>query len=184
MGSPGELTVQDWWLSGWLLHPSCWELSVICHNSKAGPVPSLWSSKESVKLLCLVQPSHHRGGAGGPQGGQHLSRVTLRVAESESGPRCPVPRPAVCPRPHAACDKCSSSILQAGILPHPPSFCTNLPRPLRRALTAAESVSSSARGGRGARDPGPSQCSLSLIFPAGNTKGLIPNSRRGNGNPE
>ena len=82
-----------------------------------------------------------------------MSRVTLRVAESESGPRCPVPRLAVCPRPHAACDKCGGSILRAGILPHPPSFCTNLPHPQRRALTAAESVSSSARAGRGARDP-------------------------------
>ena len=39
-----------------------------------------------------------------PREGQHFSRVTLCVAEAESGPRCPVPRPAVCPRSHAACD--------------------------------------------------------------------------------
>ena len=110
-----------------------------------------------MKVLYLVQPSHHRGGATGPQGGQELSRVTLCVAESESGPRCPVPRPAVHSWPHAACDKCGSSILQAGILPRPSLFCTNLPRPPEEGTHCAESVSSSARVGRGARDPGPSQ---------------------------
>ena len=62
-----------------------------------------------------------------PREGQDLSRVTLCVPESESGPRCPVPRPAVCPGPHMAFDKYDSSILQPGILPRPPSFCTNLP---------------------------------------------------------
>ena len=61
-----------------------------------------------------------------PREGQDLSRVTLCLAVSESGPKCPVPRPPVCAQPHAACDKCGSSILQAEILPCPPSFCTNL----------------------------------------------------------
>ena len=84
----------------------------------------------------------------------------LCVAESESGPKCPSPQ-AVCPQPHSACDKCGSSILQAGILPRPPLFCTNLSHPPEvgghSALTAAESVSSFARWGRGASDPWPSQ---------------------------
>ena len=84
----------------------------------------------------------------------------LCVAESESGPKCPNPQ-AVCPQPHSACDKCGGSILQAGILPRPPLFCTNLSHPPEEgghsALTAAESVSSFARWGRGASDPWPSQ---------------------------
>ena len=54
MGSPEGLTGQACGSWGWLFHPSCWELKVICHNSKAGPVPSMWSSKESRKVLCLV----------------------------------------------------------------------------------------------------------------------------------
>ena len=76
----------------------------------------------------------------------------------------------------------ASSML--GFCPVHPRSAQTCPVPLRRALTAAESVSSSARWGRGARDPGPSQRSLSLIFPVGSTKGQIPNGRTGNGNPE
>ena len=64
-----------------------------------------------------------------PKEGQGLSRVTMCLTESESGPRCPVSRPPVCPQPHAACDKCGSNVLQAEILPCPPSFCTNLSSP-------------------------------------------------------
>ena len=40
-----------------------------------------------------------------------------------------------------------------GFCPVHPRSAQTCPVPLRRALTAAESVSSSARGGRGARDP-------------------------------
>ena len=91
--------------------------------------PSLWSSKESVKGLCLVQLSRHRGGAAGPQGGTGLVQSHPVCGRVRVRTRCPVPRLAVCSWPHAACDKCGSSILQAGILPPPPSFCTNLPHP-------------------------------------------------------
>ena len=128
-------------------------LRVICHNSKAGPVPSLWSSKESVKVLCLVQPSCHRGGAAGPQGGQHLSRVTLCVAESESGPGVLSPgRLSVHGRTLLVISVAAASS-RLGFCPVHAGPAQTCPVNLRRALTAAESVSSSARWGRGARDP-------------------------------
>ena len=71
---------------GGCYNPPAGGLSVICHNPKAGPVRSLWSSKESVNVLCLVQPSRHREEQLETKEGQDVSRVTLRVAESESGP--------------------------------------------------------------------------------------------------
>ena len=77
---------------GGCYNPPAGGLSVICHNSKAGPVRSLWSSKESVNVLCLVQPSRHREEQLETKEGQDVSRVTLRVAESESGPGALSPR--------------------------------------------------------------------------------------------
>ena len=140
-------------LEGGCSIPPAGGFSVICHSSQAGPVPSLWSSKESVKVLCLVQPSCHRGGAAGPQGGQHLSRVTLCVAESESGPGVLSPGRVSVHGPTLLVTSAAAASSRLGFCPVHPRPAQTCPIPLRRALTAAESVSSSARWGRGARDP-------------------------------
>ena len=129
VGSPEGLTVQACGSWGRLLHPSCWGIKGHLSQFQAWSSPSLWSSKESVNVLCLVQPSHHRGGAAGPQGGTGLVQSHPVCGRVRVRTRCPFTRLAVCSRPHTVCDKCGSSILQTGILPHPPSFCTNLPHP-------------------------------------------------------
>ena len=130
VGSPEGLTVQ----TSWFMRAAAPSLLLGGERSfltipRQGPVPPLWISKESVKVLCLVQPSRHRGGAAGPQGGAGRVQSHPACGRVRVRTRSPVPRPAVCPWLHAACDKYSSSILQAGILPRPPLFCTNLPRP-------------------------------------------------------
>ena len=134
--------------------PSVGELRVICQNSKAGQVPSLWSSKESRKVLCLVETSYHRSGAAGPQGvagwvQSHpaCGRVRVRTQVSSFPGRLSVYSPMLLVISVAA----ASSRL--GFCPILPRSVQTWPSPLRRALTAAESVSSSARWGRGARDP-------------------------------
>ena len=134
--------------------PSVGELRVICHNTKPGPVPSLWSSKESVKFLCLVQPSRHRGGAAGPQGGAGCV---------QSHPVCGRVRDKTQALSFPGCLSVHSSMLlvisvaaassRLGFCPVHPCSAETCTIPPRRALTAAESVSSFARWGRGARDP-------------------------------
>ena len=134
--------------------PSVGELRVICHNSKAGQVPSLWSSKERRKVLCVVETSRHRSGAAGPQGvaGRVQShpvcgRVRDRTQVSSFPGRLSVHSPMLLVISVAAAPS------RLGFCPVHPCFVQTCPIPLKRALTAAESVSSSARWGRGARDP-------------------------------
>lgn len=118
LGSAEGLLSKPHGSGGQLLHPP-WGLSVIVTAPRLVQSPHCGTPKESVKVLCLVQPSCHRGGAAGPHGGQELSRVTLCV-ESESWTRCPVPRPAVCPWPHAACDKCITASSRVDSVLGPP----------------------------------------------------------------
>ena len=96
-----------------------------------------------------------------------------------------VPRPAVHPWPHAACNKLWQQ--------HPPGWDSvpstlvlhrPAPSPWGGHSLLLSQFSHLLDGGGVPETPGPSQHCLSLIFSAGSTKGLIPNSRRGNGNPE
>ena len=48
--------------------PPAERLRANCHNSKAAPVPSLWSSKQRVMILYLVQHSSLRVFPGGSDG--------------------------------------------------------------------------------------------------------------------
>ena len=75
------------------------------------------------------------------------------VWQSQSGPRCPVPRPAVCPQPTLLVTSVAAASSWLEFCPIHPCSAQTCPISLRRALTAAESVSSSTRWGRGARDP-------------------------------
>ena len=135
VGSPEGLTVQaSWFMKAAAPSPPAGGLSVICH--KSSPVPSLWSSKESVKVLCLVQHSHHRGGAAGPQGGQHLSRVTLCVAESESGPGALSPGRLPIHGPTRLVTSVAAASSRLGFCPVHPHSALTCPVLLRRALTA------------------------------------------------
>ena len=63
------------------------------------PVPSLWSSKESVKAFCLVPPCGHRGGAVGLEGGGRTCPQSSCVWQSKGGTRCPGSQAAVFPPP-------------------------------------------------------------------------------------
>ena len=137
--------------------PSVGELRVSCHNSKAGQVPSLWSSKESGKVLCLVETTRHRSGAAGPQGvaGCVLShpvcgKVRDRTQVSSFPGWLSVHSPMLLVISVAAANS------RLGFCRIHPRFVPTWPSLLKRALTAAESVSSSARwggGAGGARDP-------------------------------
>ena len=139
-------------LEGGCSIPSVGELRVICH--KAGQVPSLWSSKESKKVLCLVETARHRSGAAGPQGvaGRVLSHpVCGRVRDKTQVSSFPGWLSVHSPMLFVVSVAAASSRL--GFCPVRPRSVQTWPSPLKRALTAAESVFSSARGGRGARDP-------------------------------
>ena len=82
-----------------------------------------------------------------------MSRVTLCVAESELGPRCPAPGRLSVHSPTLLVTSVAAASSRLGFCPVHPRSAQTCPVPPRRALTAAESVSSSARWGRGARDP-------------------------------
>ena len=86
-----------------------------------------------------------------------MSRVTLCVAESELGPRYPAPGRLSVHGPTLLVTSVAAASSRLGFCPVHPRSAQTCPVPPRRALTAAESVSSSARWGRGARDPCPSQ---------------------------
>ena len=86
-----------------------------------------------------------------------MSRVTLRVAESESGPGVLSPGRLSVHGPTLLVTSVAEASSRLGFCPVHPCSAQTCPVPPRRALTAAESVSSSARWGRGARDPCPSQ---------------------------
>ena len=86
-----------------------------------------------------------------------MSRVTLCVAESESGPGVLSPGRLSVHGPKLLVTNVAAASSRLGFCPIHPHSAQICPVPPRRALTAAESVSSSARWGRGARDPGPSQ---------------------------
>ena len=85
--------------------------------------------------------------------GQDVSRVTLRVAESESGPGALSPGQLSVHSPTLLVTNVAAASSRLGFCPIHPRSPQTCPVPPRRALTAAESVSSSARWGRGARDP-------------------------------
>ena len=82
-----------------------------------------------------------------------MSRVTLCVAESESGPGVLSPGRVSVHGPTLLVTSAAAASSRLGFCPVHPRPAQTCPIPLRRALTAAESVSSSARWGRGARDP-------------------------------
>ena len=82
-----------------------------------------------------------------------MSRVTLCVAESESGPGALSPGRLSVHGPTLLVPSVAAASSRLGFCPVHPRSAQTCPVPLRRALTAAGSVSSSARGGRGARDP-------------------------------
>ena len=81
-----------------------------------------------------------------------MSRVTLCVAESESGPGVLVPRLSV-HSPTLLVTSVAAASSRLGFCPVHPRSAQTCPVPLRRALTAAESVSSSARWGEGCQRP-------------------------------
>ena len=132
-------------------------LSVICHNSKADPVPSLWSSKESVKVLCLVQPSHHRGGAAGPRGWQHLSRVTLCVAQSESGPGTQSSDWLSVHSPTLLVTSVAAASSRLGFCPVHPHSAQTCPVPLGGQSLLLSQFPHPLEGGGVPETPGPSQ---------------------------
>ena len=82
-----------------------------------------------------------------------MSRVTLRVAESESGPGVLSSGRLSVHGPTVLVTSVAGASSRLGFCPVHPRSAQTCPIPLRRALTAAESVFSSARWGRGARDP-------------------------------
>ena len=82
-----------------------------------------------------------------------MSRVTLCVAESESGPGALSPGRLSVHSPTLLVTSVVAASSRLGFCPIHPRFVQTCPIPLKRTLTAAESVSSSARWGRGARDP-------------------------------
>ena len=82
-----------------------------------------------------------------------MSRVTLCVAESESGPGALSSDRLSVHGPTLLVTSVAAASSRLGFCPVHPRSAQTCPVPLRRALTAAESVSSSARWGRGARDP-------------------------------
>ena len=86
-----------------------------------------------------------------------MSRVTLRVAESESGPGALSPGRLSVHGPTVLVTSVVAASSRLGFCPVHLCSAQTCPIPPRRALTAAESVSSSARCGRDARDPCPSQ---------------------------
>ena len=82
-----------------------------------------------------------------------MSRVTLHVAESESGPGALSSDLPSVHGPTLLVTSVAAASSRLGFCPVHPRSAQTCPVPLRRALTAAESVSSSARWGRGAREP-------------------------------
>ena len=82
-----------------------------------------------------------------------MSRVTLRVAESESGPGVLSPGRLSVHGSMLLVTSVAAASSRLGFCPVHPRSAQTCSVPPRRALTAAESVSSSARWGRGARDP-------------------------------
>ena len=82
-----------------------------------------------------------------------MSRVTLCVAESESEPGALSSDWLSIHSPTLLVTSVAAASSRLGFCPVHPRSAQTCPVPLRRALTAAESVSSSARWGRGARDP-------------------------------
>ena len=82
-----------------------------------------------------------------------MPRVTLCVAESESGPGALSPGRLSVHGSMLFVTSIAAASSRLGFCPVPPRSAQTCPVPPRRALTAAESVSSSARWGRGARDP-------------------------------
>ena len=75
------------------------------------------------------------------------------MAESESGPGVLSPGRLSVHGPTLLVTSVAAASSRLGFCPVHPRSAQTCPVPLRRALTAAESVSSSARWGRGARDP-------------------------------
>ena len=116
--------------------------------------------------------------------GQDVSRVTLHVAESESGPGALSPGRLSVHGPTLLVTNVAAASSRLGFCPvhlilhkPAPSTCGGHSPLLSQFPHLLE--------GRGVPEtPGPSQHRLSLIFSAGSTKGLIQNSRRGNGNPD
>ena len=82
-----------------------------------------------------------------------MSRVTLRVAESGSGPGVLSPGRLSVHGSMLLVTSVAEASSRLGFCPVHPHSAQTCPVPTRRALTATESVSSSARWGRGARDP-------------------------------
>ena len=75
------------------------------------------------------------------------------MAESESGPGVLSPGRLSVHGPTLLVTSVAAASSRLGFCPVHPRSAQTCPVPLRRALTAAESVSSSTRWGRGARDP-------------------------------
>ena len=82
-----------------------------------------------------------------------MSRVTLCVAESESGPGVLSPGRLSVHGLMLLVPSVAAASSRLGFCPVHPRSAQTCPVPLSMAVTAAESVSSSATGGRGARDP-------------------------------
>ena len=77
---------------GQLLHPSSLVGVEVHLPQRQGPVCLLWSSKESINVLCLVPPSCHNEGTAGPQGGGRSCPSLPVSGRVKAGPGALVPR--------------------------------------------------------------------------------------------